>query len=968
MIDDEETMRLQELLAAHRDTLAILLRQVAIHTEAYAPPAQLSGMADARAQIARLKAALRAAGVAVDDRPGDRATQDDAGRPHVPTAPARTQHVLLDTIPDDDAHIDGVAVGKALARLVYGRDAEENERRRLVGYLARLANRLARLPLRGVATWLDDGPGVSLPQVYVAAATAGLTEIGAAGGRAASQYFQGGEPSAQLKPEYTLDWALPAVAVAAVMPATSSKRLPEAPLLLRLRLVSEAVREHPRLVLLGDSGVGKSIFLRHLAWALAQHGLDQRGAHSMLAGWEDAAHLVPLLLPLRTLAARIATAGASMATVSAALRDELAREYDLRDADGLLDKALAGGTALLLLDGLDEVPRVATPGVSADRRTTLEVVRAFAELHAQARVVVTCRARAYDDTLRASLGWPSSTIAPFTLGQIRHFVAGWFAALVAHGTIGRDLGAARQALLLDAIAGSDRLRALAENPLLLTMMALVLAAQGELQRDRPLLYERILEQLRDEQSLAETIAEPGWGGERIRPLLDQLSFQAHAHATSADGRGRLARLDMRDALEHFLIQAGMRDDHAAAASVRYLAYLVERSGLLIPEDDGRSFAFAHLTLQEHCAGRHMLLAPNAVELVMRHRGDTHWREPIALGIGVLHKLYPSLADRIDRILTELIDPDESGAPKPRERWYRDIILAAELGQEREWSLLRAQINVDRLQRDLRRGLVALLQDPAQPLPIAERVRAGFLLGELGDPRFPISVGEWRVAIDGARAGTPGGYFCSIPAATGEPERWIGRFPITNAQLREWEHTAQLPPRRQETDANFNRPNQPAAGLSWHLASAFCAWLSAETGVTIRLPSEAEWEAAARGTDQRRYPWGDRRLRDHAATKEDHELRAWPYTVPVGCYPAGVSAVGALDMVGNTWEWTADRWRPDGESEPAKQDEQRRALRGGGFLSKKKQMLATARIGLAPGVRFDNGFRVVLEIAASGAGE
>ncbi|MFL5806008.1 MAG: formylglycine-generating enzyme family protein, partial [Roseiflexaceae bacterium] len=271
------------------------------------------------------------------------------------------------------------------------------------------------------------------------------------------------------------------------------------------------------------------------------------------------------------------------------------------------------------------------------------------------------------------------------------------------------------------------------------------------------------------------------------------------------------------------------------------------------------------------------------------------------------------------------------------------------------------INVDRLQRELRRGLVALLADQAQPLPVAERVRAGFLLGDLGVSRFPVTIEAWRSAIADARSGQSDGYFCSLPPPAGEPMRWIARYPITNAQFQEWTRAAQLPPRRHEVDTHFNRPNQPAAGVSWHLASAFCAWLSQQTGATIRLPGAAEWEAAARGHDERRYPWGNQRLRDRAATKEDHDLRGWPYPVPVGCYPAGASAVGALDMAGNVWEWTSDLWQTDEESGRRGSEGQKRVLRGGGYLSTKSQIVATARIGLPPGAGFDNGFRVLLEI-------
>lgn len=896
---------------------------------------------------------------------------------------------------DNQGRIDGVAVGVNLGVIIYGRDPREDERRRLVWYLDRLASKLYRLPLRGLDEKLNQGKGMSLPQVYVMLATLTFVEVIRDIPEHLAEYFVSNEiPSREriwqeIKRAYHPDFVLPHVAFTLF---EESQRLEDNDarvhevILSRRQLVAEAVQTQQHLVLLGDPGSGKSTFVRHLAWALARRGLNQLDDSTALFGWDDERRVLPIILPLRALAGQLATHGATAQTVYNALLTEI-QSYNIARADDMLSAALHRGAALLLFDGLDEVPLNAVPRVTADRHTTLCAVRDFAQLHASVAVVLTCRTRAFDEPLRADLGWPVETIAPFTLGQVRFFIPAWYRELVHCGQIEPAQAERMGRQLLDTIVASPKLRAMAENPLLLTMMALVLYNKGELPRDRPQLYERILELLlgqwdkvRDGQSLAEAIGVPDWGSERIRPLLDRLSFQAHAGATSEDGRGRLARRDVREALERFLIQAGMRDDQAAAASVRCLDYFNHRSGLLVPDGAQDSYVFAHLTLQEHCAGRALVLDPDAATLILRYRADDRWREPILLGLGVAQQINPAL---LDRVLSDLIDSDEAGQPKPVERRQRDLILAAEIGKDRDWGYLRTQrVNVARLQRDLRRGLVELLQDKAQPLPIAERVRAGFLLGDLDDPRFPVTLDDWRREIARIERGDTTGYFCRVEAGTyiigsadddpyasddEKPQHtvtfdapfWIARYPITNAQWRAWVEQAGGRPSYFADDANFNRPNQPVAAVTWHMCNDFCAWLSEQLGVTVRLPIEQEWEVAARGGDARRYPWGDEWQADRAATGEDRETRGAGYSVPVGCYPAGAAPCDALDMAGNVWEWTASMWQPYLDAKKTFTDDDWRVLRGGGWGDSRNRVRCGARIGNPPGADFDDdGFRVV----------
>ena len=897
----------------------------------------------------------------------------------------------------DHATVCGPNVGLNLGTIIYGRVLRDDEQRRLIWYLERIAARLYHLHLRGIEEQFDHGDGLALPRVYTTLATT-HTVIFASGTPNEIEDYCNVEDievpftsdthnstwKVTVKETYSPNQALPHEAIMDVDVSDGAQRVD----LVRQLLVTEAVEQHQHLVLLGDPGSGKSTFIRHLAWAIAMHSLDISNDMTRMVGWNDKQRLLPIILPLRILAERLAREGTSVVTVSAALRDEM-EQYDLLEVNDLLSEALHSGVLILFLDGLDEVPLHQTPNL-VDRKTTLQAVHNFARLHPKSRIIVTCRTYAFDMELRELLAWPVEIISPFSLGQIRHFVSAWYNELLFKGQIDILKKDRLEQALINTITTSPKLHQMAQTPLLLTMMVLVLYNKGELPRDRPQLYERILELLlgqwdkvHEGQNIAEAIGQPNWSSERLRPVLDRLSYEAHIRAQSKDGRGSLQRGDVFTALIDFFKQARLPD--AGNAALRCLDYFEQRSGLLLA-DEKDSYCFAHLTLQEHCAGRHLLLHRNAPALIMERRMDDRWREPIFLGLGVVQQTKPEI---IDRILADLIDREEYGHEKSVTRWYRDLILAAEIGQDRDWNYLRTQqVNVDRLQRDLRRSLIILLQDKAQPLPTAERVQAGFQLGHLGDSRYPVTIEQWKRELIRAMQGDTNGYFCQVEAGNYvigsaendsdaddsekpqhtviiAPSFFIGRYPITNDQWQEWV-AAGGQSSFSKDEAQLSHRNQPVVSVSWYRCNDFCSWLSEQLtevlpqDMVLRLPTEYEWEAAARGMDAvRRYPWGEIWGDQYAASKEDREVRDWHWTVPVGCYPAGASQCGAFDMAGNVWEWILNEKKSYPEARELFIDGSWRVQRGGGYSSSRSNLRCAARRWTRPNVSSGYGFRIVV---------
>jgi formylglycine-generating enzyme required for sulfatase activity len=404
------------------------------------------------------------------------------------------------------------------------------------------------------------------------------------------------------------------------------------------------------------------------------------------------------------------------------------------------------------------------------------------------------------------------------------------------------------------------------------------------------------------------------------------------------------------------------------------------SGILVGRTVGE-VEFWHLTFQEYLAAKELSRRDQYKDRLPAHVFDERWWEVVLLLAGCLRRQGQEEAAALIRWILE-----------------RSSGLA---GQARAVGL------IGRILRDigtyggdpahgtgydeaLRRTLAVFDKD-AKPVAERTRVEVGEALGLAGDPRlidekadlvpikggtfwmgaqkkdrrapgydpeaqdregpvhevtvsdfkidkYPVTVQEFRRFVD------KGGY---EKRDAWSPEGWTWREKAGRTQPSDWE-------------AQLRHPNRPVVNVTWYEAAAYARWAGR------RLPTEAEWEYAARGSEGRKYPWGD-----DAPTPEhaNFAMRVGAPT-PVGIYPRGATPEAVRDLAGNVWEWCADWFGgyPKGEVRDPKGPEsgRSRVLRGGAFFGVPGHLRAACRRYLHPGGgSVDFGFRCVAAGAARG---
>jgi len=741
----------------------------------------------------------------------------------------------------------------------------------------------------------------------------------------------------------------------------------------------EQLNRHRRLVLLGDPGSGKSTFVNFVALCLAGETLEIQDAGLRLlrsplpnAEGKDEEESQPwdhgALLPVRVVLRDFATQGlpgpGKKATASD-LWDFIAGTLapaSLGGYAGILYKHLQEQGGLILLDGLDEVPE------AESRREQIRLaVEGFAGSFPRCRMLLTSRTYAYQNQGWKLQGFAEAVLAPFSDGQIHRFVTRWYAHSASLKKLTAPDAEGKTAHLRNAIFSRPHLRELAGRPLLLTLMACLHAWRGaDLPEKREELYAATVDLLLDrweshrvirdaqgkpvllQPSLAQYLEV---GKEKVREILEELAFDVHAAQGDQPGTADIAEGDLITRL--LCLRRNPETNPAVLVD-----YLSDRAGILIPRGVG-VYTFPHRTFQEYLAACHLSGEDFPTNVAELGRSDPdRWREVVLLAAAKATRGTKAAVWQLARELC-FREPDASEAG-PVDAWGAHLAGQAVV-ETVDLSRRLSEANNQQLEL-LRRWHVHLLRTLL--FPARERALAGKTLAKLGDPRFDPD--RWFLPREPLLG------FVEVPAGPflmGEGEErhevtlpafFTGRFPVTVAQFRAFVKHSGYEVRAWVLEGV---ENQPIEDVSWHDAVAYCEWLTEKlceaasvfSKLRVALPSEAEWEKAARGTDGREYPWGDK------VTPENANYRDSGIGEPstVGCFPGGASPYCCEEMSGNVWEWTRSLHgqRGKGEDQAASGS---RVLRGGAFNIDASNVRCAVRGGFDPSFCYRNvGLRVVL---------
>jgi formylglycine-generating enzyme required for sulfatase activity len=592
----------------------------------------------------------------------------------------------------------------------------------------------------------------------------------------------------------------------------------------------------------------------------------------------------------------------------------------------------------LLLDGLDEASN------SHWRHTMARILEEAVTAFSACRFVVTTRPQSYTGNARLP-GFQEVRIDELQPEAIETFLGHWSRGLFP----GDERSASDHlAALTEALHARAAIRRMARNPVMLTALAVVHWNERRLPEQRADLYASVINWLARARD-----ARPGREpSDRVLTLLGHLALgmqnQPKGRVTQVS-RATAARLIAPQFRE--ITDPNLQLDRARA----FLEAEEVDSGIFVSR--GSDLRFWHLTLQEFLAARTVAGLTDASQHELLFENDRlykpEWHEVMALLGGTL---IGQGADRVDGLFTAMLRRSGETATLAEKARCAGLI-GAMLSDLRPHAY---SLNDPRYEQMLKEVLGIFDREESGGIELRVRLAAAEALGQAGDPRLWLPKHkEYWVSI-------PGGLFVMGEGKDeDEPKHemnldafLVGRYPVTVYEyaifLEDTEHKAP-----EDWDEQSAHPNRPVVNVSWFDAEAYCAWAG------VRLPTEAEWERAARGAEGRRYAWRDDAPSPERANYRDTQIGS---PSPVGLFPQGSTPENIADLTGNVWEWVSDwydesYYKQSPQRNPKGPDSgELKGLRGGSWGSGSSGLRAAVRDWGPPDDWFGSfGFRCVREV-------
>ncbi len=717
------------------------------------------------------------------------------------------------------------------------------------------------------------------------------------------------------------------------------------------------------LYLPGDPGAGKSTFCRWLTLVAASEALPIHPVPDPEKFRESYPELLrdrlPVLIPLREFWSSLPLERGSRHLGHAALATALGEWLERWAGAGCIDcdtftALLQAGLVLLILDGVDEVPL--SDGIEQTqtypRACLLSGLSEGREAWTSAgnRMLVTSRPYGLREDEIRRLGLPEAPLLALEEEIQSLFIRRWYAAA------DPDNAEEKAAGLIDHLVDRGDLTELKQNPMLLTALCVRYGEGRRLPQDRHDLYDKIVNNVLFNRYRGEEHER-----DAVRGRLAAIALGMHTGENVQLQRTTPETAVSLDEVEGILgdyAETNPATEAGRAAAAQRRDELLTRSGLLIARRESKA-GFYHFSFQEFLAAEHLA----------RSRREPDWfdsvvaaRAPVAEWRLTLGFLFGRMMERngqqwaLEAAERLLANQNRSGV---RNNPATAVVCA-------DWLeiLQRKRLNLGNLKKDYARLALQAIEDEIR---LQDRFRLAAVLGLVGDPRLGDSRNlEWQkqglIEVPAER------YAYQDDYQQIDQSFRIGRYPVTNSQFaifmddggyREshwwskaglvWLKNEEISEPSYWNNSRLNTPNQPVVGISFWEADAFCRWAG------CRLPTEQEWEAAARGRQGHEYPWGEP-WEDGICNTGEAGLRR---TSPVGLFPrARQKELGIEDLAGNVWEWCLNKYLTP-EDTALDGSGELRVLRGGSWLYDPGGARSALRDGLNPAARNDNfGFRVV----------